>query len=56
VQWGNTPLHWAAKKGYASVVTLLLERGANKNAKENVRTCHHAHTHALTTQHMAVRA
>jgi hypothetical protein len=37
-QGGGTPLHFAAAYGHASVVTLLCERGANKEAKDYVRT------------------
>jgi hypothetical protein len=36
-QYGNTPLHEAACEGHASVVTLLLERGADMEAKRHVR-------------------
>jgi hypothetical protein len=32
-----TPLHWAAASGKLEVATLLLERGADKEAKDNVR-------------------
>jgi hypothetical protein len=46
-QDGWTPLHNAAYYGHASIVTLLCERGADKEAKDNVRTRHaHAHAHA----------
>ena len=31
-----TPLHWAAEKGHTAIVTLLLERGADVNVKNNV--------------------
>jgi hypothetical protein len=32
-----TPLHYAAQHGYVSIVTLLCERGADKEAKDKVR-------------------
>jgi ankyrin repeat protein len=47
-QSGNTPLHNAAQSGHASVVTLLLERRADKDAKDKVRT-RHAHAPARST-------
>ena len=31
-----TPLHWATLRGHKEVVALLLERGADKEAKNNV--------------------
>jgi ankyrin repeat protein len=36
-QNGMTPLHWAAFKGKVACVALLVERGANKDAKNDVR-------------------
>ena len=36
-QW--TPLHWAALYGHTAVVELLLQRGANSEAVDKVRTC-----------------
>ena len=36
-QDGYTPLLWALCNGHYDVVRLLLERGANKNATNNVR-------------------
>ena len=33
----NTPLHYAARNGKLEVVTLLLDRGAEKEAKDEVR-------------------
>jgi hypothetical protein len=36
-QDGYTPLHWAADNGHVACVALLVERGANKDAKTNVR-------------------
>jgi len=38
-----TPLHWAAYYGRLDVVRLLLERGADKEAKNNVRTAARMH-------------
>jgi hypothetical protein len=36
-----TALHWAAAKGFADVVELLLNRGANPNARDSVSVmCH----------------
>ena len=32
---GQTALHWAAKRGYASVVQLLVTQGADVNAVDN---------------------
>ena len=32
---GQTPLHWAARRGYASVVKELVSRGADVNAIDN---------------------
>jgi hypothetical protein len=54
-QKSNTPLHWAAHNGHASVVTLLCERGADKEAKNNVRTRHHAHAAAHVGVHVTAR-
>jgi ankyrin repeat protein len=42
-QSGKTPLHNAAQNGHASVITLLLECGADKEAKNDVRRAAHAH-------------
>jgi hypothetical protein len=36
-QDGFTPLHWPAQSGYLECVRLLMERGADKDAKSNVR-------------------
>jgi ankyrin repeat protein len=38
VQFGKTPLFWAAENGHAAVLRLLLERGALVDAKSKVRT------------------
>jgi len=35
--WGQTPLHIAVKKGYTDIIRMLLDKGANPNAKENER-------------------
>jgi hypothetical protein len=43
-QWVRTPLHWAANEGQASVVTLLLECGANKEVMDWVRRATRSHT------------
>jgi hypothetical protein len=40
-QDGCTPLHYAAREGHDSVVTLLTERGANVQAKNSVRRATH---------------
>lgn len=34
-QIGNAPLHFAADKGYESIITLLLGKGADVNIKDN---------------------
>jgi hypothetical protein len=54
-QDGHTLLHIAAYNDHASVVTLLCERGANKEAKNDVRT-RHARAHTSATQHILQRA
>ena len=35
-QGGNTPLHWAASSDKEGVVKVLVEKGANINAVNNV--------------------
>ena len=42
-QNGNTPLHWAAHRGRLDCTQLLLERGADKDAKCSVRAPHAHH-------------
>ena len=37
VQDGQTPLHLAAQIDLADIAKLLLDKGANKEAKDNVR-------------------
>ena len=38
--FGRTPLHFAVSKGHPAVMKLLIDRGADVNAKEHV----HGHT------------
>ena len=38
-QHQDTPLHWAARSSQTAVVELLLQRGANTEAADQVRTC-----------------
>ncbi len=36
-RFGRTPLHWASRNGYEGVVSLLIERGAQVESKNQVR-------------------
>ena len=45
VQEGFTLLIRAAQNGQAEIAAMLLETGADKNAKTNVSHCRHAGTH-----------
>jgi ankyrin repeat protein len=47
-QDNNTPLHFAAFKGHASIVMLLLERGADMAAKDEVRRAARPRLHRST--------
>lgn len=42
VQYGSTPLIWAARKGYTDVVNILLTAKANVDQSGMVRT-HYSH-------------
>ena len=47
LQWRGTVLCWAAISGHTGVVELLIERGANVEAKDKVRknpACAQGHT------------
>jgi ankyrin repeat protein len=35
-QEGMTPLHWSAQQGHNDCVSLLLDKGADKEAKDDV--------------------
>ncbi len=37
LQEGKTPLHWASQWGMVAVVRLLLEQGADVDARDEVR-------------------
>jgi hypothetical protein len=59
-EFGRTPLHYAANFKHVDIVKLLLERGADVNAKDTVmymymhmhsHTYTHTHTHAHTHAH-----
>ena len=36
-QIGQTPLHWAAKRGYLDIANLLIEKGADIYAEDIVK-------------------
>jgi hypothetical protein len=40
VQVLATPLHWCARGGHVALAAILLDRGANKEAKTSVRALH----------------
>lgn len=46
-QWRSTPLHWAAERGHAKCVTLLLQWGADATATDHAlgRTALHDAAH-----------
>jgi ankyrin repeat protein len=44
---GNTPLHIAASRGHIGVVQVLVEAGANKEARDNIWEGHHVIEHGL---------
>lgn len=50
VQNQSTPLHYAAANGHASVVKLLVERGADLNATNMVRATLAAHSPGVALQ------
>ena len=54
-QNGWTPLHAASNSGRLKVVRLLLERGADKEADDNVRHCALSYIE-VTQSHFAVNA
>ena len=41
MQYGQTPLHWAAANGHLDVVTLLLKEGAAVAAVDEVTFIYH---------------
>jgi ankyrin repeat protein len=60
LQNGATPLHYAAKESKLEVATLLLDRGADKEAKTKVRlprrrVSRRSAALALRTRRMATR-
>jgi ankyrin repeat protein len=61
-QYGWTALIWAARYGYAECVRLLLDAGADKNAKTDVRAsrsgplCFYACLYKGSSLHLIIRA
>jgi ankyrin repeat protein len=53
-QNGRTPLHWAAEGGHPPVVKLLVDSGADVEAKDNVRCAARCALHAGSEHHAAV--
>jgi len=49
LQASNTPLHWAAGRGRADVVAMLLAAGADRNATKQVSQLRRHKAHNLVT-------
>ena len=49
-QASNTPLHWAAGRGRADVVAMLLAAGADRNATKQVSQLRRHKAHNLVTE------